>query len=459
VPRPGICRLLTLLAATAAFFIAGFLPAAQAASPSRRSVDQRIHAAVLKHSARQFEASAQQTAGARALVKQLAAREATLKARGAYQDSRVIDADGGVWLVLEGADAALGVNSHVNASPYPDGTVQIYRWTSAGWTEQGVVRASFGPIGGCCGISAVSLTGSHDPDFALAGGGAADTNWLAVVSDVGGRWHAVPFDYGYSNTTVVNGVPLRHDVETAIDASSSAGGPTTFDFESYKDGDFRPARPPGRSAPCSLPALDLAADPGEVAVLTFAKFACADGWALATGTGAGFSTQVVGLFEQVGTRWSPIEIDNGDSLGSDPGLYDIPLSLLRQLTAGFGPEVQPALATAPLIAKQASSEALYVNGVITADGADWYPTENLTGSVDSPGANAQIYRWSGSAWVQQGRVDHLPKSLNYFYALSGGWFEAVEVPETSDPGFKMEAGGSPSSATLADTGGTWHVAS
>jgi hypothetical protein len=459
VNRTGIWRLFTLLAVTATFVAVGCSSAATASAPNRHSADQPTHDGVLERSARQFSASAQQAAGARALVRQFAAHEVSLKAPGAYQASPVISADGGLWLVLEGADAAIGSNTSVTLSPYPDGKVQIYRWTTAGWTEQGVVRAYFGPIGGCCGISAVSLTGSHDPDFDVTGGGAADTNWLAVVSDVGGRWHADSFDYGYSNTTVVNGAPLHRGVETAIDASSSAGGPTTFEFETYQDGDFRPAPPPGRSAQCSLRALQLAADPAEVAVLTFSKFACADGWALAIGTGAGYSTQVVGLFEQVGTKWSTIEIDNGASLGSDPGLYDIPLSLLRQLATGFGPGVQPALATAPLIAKQVTNEALYVNGVITADGADWYLTEKLTGSAVSPGANAEIYRWSGSAWVEQGRVDHLPKSLDYFYALSGGWFEAVAVPGTSDPGFRMEAGGSPSSATLTDTGGAWHIAS
>ncbi|MGD0981413.1 MAG: hypothetical protein ABR946_08010, partial [Solirubrobacteraceae bacterium] len=108
-----------------------------------------------------------------------------MKAPGAYQASPVISADGGVWLVLEGADAAIGANPSVTVSPYPDATVEIFRWSRVGWTEQGVVRAYLGPIGGCCGISAVSLTGSPAPDFALSGGGAADTLWFAVVSDVG----------------------------------------------------------------------------------------------------------------------------------------------------------------------------------------------------------------------------------------------------------------------------------
>jgi hypothetical protein len=411
------------------------------------------------HAARAYAASPAQTAGERRLVRELAAHEVSVKAQGAYQASPVISADGHVWLVLEGADGAYGgTNSSVTASPYPDGTVKIYRWSASGWSEQAAVRGFFGPIGGCCGIAAASLTGSHDPDFTLTGGGAADTNWFSVVSDAGGSWHAVRFAYGYSTTTVVNAYAVEdRRIETAVDASSSAAGPTTLLFESYQDGEFRPAPPPARPASCSRAALQLAADPGELAVLTLSKFACADGWAMAIGTGAGFTGQVVALFEQARAKWNPIEVDNGDSLGSYPGIYDLPLTLLRQLAAGFGPAVAPALATASLIAERPESDALYVNGVIAADGGDWYLTETLTGSAESPGADAQIYRWSGSAWVQQGHVDNVPHALNYFYALSGGWFEPVTVAGTSDPGFKMDDSGTPSAPTLTNAGGTWHV--
>jgi hypothetical protein len=402
-------------------------------------------------------ASSRQTAEARALVKGFAAREASLKAPGAYQASPVLTIDGRSWLVLEGADAPSALNPRVTASPYPDGMVLIYRWTTRGWSEQASVRGWFGPIGGCCGISAVSVTGSADPDFALAAGGAADTNWLAVVSDVGGRWHAIPFDYGYSNTTVVNGEVGHGGVATEVDASSAAGGPTTSLYETYQDGVFRPAAPPGRSAPCSRSALESAAGDGQLEVFEFSKVACADGWAMALGTGAGYTTQVVGLFEAEGTRWGPVEVDNGDSLGSDPGIYDIPLLLLRQLTAGFGPSVAPALATAGLIAVPAMIGYVYLNGVIAADGAEWYVRETPTGSDESPGADAQIYRWSGSAWAQQGRVDQLPASLNYFQAPSGGWFEAITTAGSTTPEFTMQGANGPGTTVLSDVNGTWRV--
>jgi hypothetical protein len=456
--RTAFWRLLTLLAATATFVSFGFSSTAPVSTRNHPSTDQRIHAVVLERSAISFTPSAQQAAGARALVKRFAAHEMSLKAPGAYQASPVISADGGVWLVLEGADAAIGANPSATVSPYPDGTVEIFRWSTGGWTEQGVVRAYLGPIGGCCGISAVSLTGSRDTDFALAGGGAADTNWLSVVSDIGGRWHAVQFDYGYSDTTVVNGVPARGAVSTEVDASSAAGGPTTLLYETYRDGVFRPAAPPGRSPPCDVSDLQSAAGDAQLQVFEFTKFACADGWAMAIGSGAGYSGPVVGLFAADGTNWRSVEVDNGASLGSDPGIYDIPLSLLRQLTGAFGASVKPALATAQLIAAPAMTGYLYVNGVIRADGADWYVKETAAGSAASPGAEAEIYRWVGSTWVLQSRVDNLPNSLNYFRAISGGWFEAVNFPGTNVPGFKMQGPNSLSSAVLTDAGGTWHVA-
>jgi hypothetical protein len=414
--------------------------------------------ALLEELARPFGLSVRELVDAGALVEELAGHEARLKADGAYQSSNVLSARGQTWFVLSGPDASTSANASVTASPYPDGTVRIYRWSSAGWAQQGVVEGWFGPIGGCCGIAAVSLTGSRDPDFALMGGGAADTNWLAVVSDAGGRWHLVPFDYGYSDTTVVNGEPGARGVYTQVDASSAAGGPTTGLFETYQDGVFRPANPPGPSAPCSLSALQTAADPGQLAVLELTKSACADGWALAVGTGAGYTGQVVGLFEAGKSTWNTVELDNGDSVGSYPGIYDIPLSLLEHLAAGLGPGLRPALATAALIASPPMTGELYVNGVIVADGHDWYVVEKPTGSVEGPGANALVYQWSGTAWLKLGHVDHVPPSLNYFRALSGGWFEAVTVPGTADPAFMMQGAASSASEVLSDAGGYWHVA-
>ncbi len=310
------------------------------------------------------------------------------------------------------------------------------------------MRGWVGPIGGCCGIAAVFLTGSPEPDFALTGGGAADTLWLSIVSDVSGHWQLVPFDYGYSDTTVVNGSPAAHGVYTEVDASSSAAGPTTGLYETYQDGAFRPAVAPGVSAPCNLSALQLAADPGELAVLELDKFACADGWALAVGTGAGYTGQVVGLFEAAKSKWSAVQLDNGDSLGSDPGIYDVPLSLLQKLAAGLGPGLRPALATAALIASPAMTGFLYVNGVITADGSQWYVLEKPTGSSDSPGAEALVYRWSGTVWVKQGQVDRRPAVAELFpdairWLVRSRDLPGERWPSVHDAGLKLNGPSSP----------------
>jgi hypothetical protein len=420
-----------------------------------------IGSALLARLARPFGVAVREAATAGGLVEALAAREARLKASGMFQVSPVVSNAGAAWLVLEGADA--GISLKPTWMPYPNGTIWVYRWTDDAWSRQAVVRGFFGPVGGCCGITPERLTGSRDPDFALEGGGAADTNWLTVISDAGGRWNAVPFDYGYGMTSVVNGVPQHHDIWTEVDATSAAGGPTTTLFETYQDGAFRPATPPGRSAPCNRQGLQVAAGDAQLEVFAFAKIACEDGWAAAIGTGAGYTGQILALFQATATKWRTVEVDNGESLGSDPGIYDIPLSLLRQLTSGFGASVRPALAIASLIAMPAMRGWPYLNGVIAWNGTDWYVKETPTGSPTSPGADAEILRWTGNTWVKQGQVDNVPASLDYYQAVSGGWFEPLAIPGSHDPAFAMQAAfgvqgtPTPSTAILTDKGGAWHT--
>ena len=126
--------------------------------------------------------------------------------------------------------------------------VQVFRWSGRAWLLRGTVT---GPLGPSQWIPAASLTGSRDPDFAIQGCGAGDTNCLSVVSDVGGRWHAVPFVYGYGRSLEVNGVPVGHLVQTEVNACGCAGGPSTWTYERYANGIFRPANPPGREPSCS----------------------------------------------------------------------------------------------------------------------------------------------------------------------------------------------------------------
>ncbi len=440
----------------------GFAPARLLTVSPAQFADVGISPHLLRRLARPFPVQVRQVADAGTLVEEMAAREARVRAPGSYQASKVLGAGDETWFVLAGSNSPINDNSSVTASPYPDGTVRVYRWSSVGWIEQGAVRGWMGPISGCCGISAIFLTGSHVPDFAVTGGGAADTNWLSVVSDIGRHWHLLPFDYRYTDTTVVNGGPAGNGVATEVDATSSAAGPTTWLFETYSNGVFRPASPPGPRPPCSLPGLQAAADAGRAAAVEFIEYACADGWAMAVGTRDGYPGQVVGLFDASRAKWAVVELDSGGSLGCDPGIYDIPLPLLRQLAVRFGSALQPELATAPLIATNAMTGWPYLSGVITVGGVQWFIAERPTGGIEDPGATATVYRWSGSAWLRQGVVDHVPASLNY-YVWSGlhlrfGQFEAVTVAGAADSGFVLEGSGSSHPDVLTDAGGRWHYA-
>jgi hypothetical protein len=160
--------------------------------------------------------------------------------------------------------------------------------------------------------------------------------------------------------------------------------------------------------------LQQAADPSAFNV-TLSDFACADGWALATGTGIGYTGPVVGLFQATpgsdSGDWRTVELDNGISLGSYPGIYDLPLSVLCQLAAHFGPALRPELATTDLIASPAMIGYDYLAGVLTMNGVHWYVAEKPTGNDQTPGADAAIYRWSGTTWISQGEVKQLPDSL------------------------------------------------
>src|SRR5439155_27112620 len=132
----------------------------------------------------------------------------------------------------------------------------------------------------------------------VAGCGAGDTNCLSVVSDVGGHWHAVSFEYGYGRALEVNGVPMGHLVHTEVNACGCAGGPSTWMYERYHAGVFQPADPPTRASVCSPSLLASVADRWQIKVLHFDRVACAAGWALAVGTGAGFADRVVALFDR-----------------------------------------------------------------------------------------------------------------------------------------------------------------
>jgi hypothetical protein len=394
---------------------------------------------------------------------------AETKSDAAFGASDVVSRNGRLWLA---------VGSSPGGAPYMGGgaeptRVRIYRWSGTGWQLAGSVAGNLGPAQW---IKAVSLTGSRDPDFAIEGCGAGDTNCLSVVSDIGGRWHAVPFEYGYGQTLEVNGLPAGHLVYTQVDACSCAGGPTTITYERYQDGAFKPANPPGKDIPaCSPSWLATVAYTWEVQVLQFDHVACADGWALAVGTGTGFTGPVVGLFDRgwKHKQWALLTLDNGNALPVAPAVYDLPLSLLLRLAARFGPALAPQVAAAKLIARL---QSLYgfdwpqQNGIVNAGGAEWLvaatPTGRARNDYSSPPADAVIYHWNGGSWVVDGRVPHLLNHLNV--DAWGGWFKAVPTRSSSSVAFELVGScctttssgvntNAHSTALLTNEGGTWHV--
>jgi hypothetical protein len=340
---------------------------------------------------------------------------------------------------------------------------RVYRWSGSTWKLDGAVTADLGPSQW---IKAVLLTGSRDPDFAIQGCGAGDTNCLGIVSDIGGRWHAVRFEYGYGAATEVNGLPVGHHlVQTEVDACGCAGGPSTWTYERYRSGMFRTVDPPGYVTRCSASSLTRVADPSSIQVLRFEHVACAHGWALAVGTGAGFTGRVVGLFDRGyrGSRWHLITLDNGAALPAAPAIYDLPLPLLERLARRLGQTLTRELAAAKLIARLESRYRFHwpqQNAIVRARGADWLVAVVRAGRAPNdyspfPVA-AAVYRWAGGRWAFRGGVQHLPNAMNLTWF--GGWF--VAVPAHAPPAVAFAVAGSDSNtrSVITNAGGAWHVA-
>jgi hypothetical protein len=328
-----------------------------------------------------------------------------------------------------------------------------------------------GPLAPSQWLRAASLTGSRDPDFAVQGCGAGDTNCLSVVSDVGGRWHAVPFEYGYGRSLEVNGIPVGHLVQTEVDACGCAGGPSTWTYERYAKGVFRPIDGPGRKPRCSTSVFEAIADVWQTKVLRFSRVGCAGGWALAVGDGAGFSGHAVGLFDRGsdGRRWHLLTLDNGNALPAAPAIYDLPLSLLTRLAAPAGRTLRPHLAAARLIARLQSRYHFawaQQNGIVGAGGRRWLiavlPAGPAPNDYSPPAVGAVIYRWDGNRWAVDGRLPRVRHHLNVDWF--GGWFISVRAPQPSAVAFELvgsccttTGGGAHSTGLITNAGGSWHV--
>lgn len=334
----------------------------------------------------------------------------------------------------------------------------VYRWAGNEWTRVGDV--AWTGWGDSRWPTAESLTGSRDPDFAVAGCGAADTICLSVVSDIGGRWHLVPFEYGDGRAIVVNGVPQGHFVLTQVDACGCAGGPTTSMYERYARGVFRPAYGPVKHPRCSKSDLEETAGVGSVATLQFDHFACAADWALAVGTGAGYDGPVVGLFNRQFGRpnsWRMISLDNGLSLPTASEIYDLPPVLLISLERKLGPSFTPILRATQLVVRLRNAHrSLWTAGLARAKDALWLV------EVDRKPRrrfSAEVYRWGGSHWVAAGTIGNDDR----LRAFSWGWFVALPGSPGVAFGWATSDWPNPTPAppgkfVITNAGGRWHVA-
>jgi hypothetical protein len=363
---------------------------------------------------------------------------------GPVAASRVVMRDGTTWFAVAGRVTA------------PRAKLVVYRWSANRWRKYGASTEL--PVGDLGAIGVASLTGSQDPDFVLYSGGA-DNSYLSVVSDRGGRWHSVPLDAGYGHGPMIDAQGVHgHLIETATNSCGCASGVGTYGWARYGGGIFHPATPPGRLPSCTPSHLAMVADPQGALGISFTRAHCTDGWALAVGTGSGYAGDAVGLFDQIDGRWKLITLDDGSGLGLDPGILDLPRTLLLKLARPLGNAVAPAASSTDVFARfsREHPDGKYglssMSGVMAADGANWLITE---GQDDQRPMDLDLYRWSGSAWNLASAFTR----IRVHGAIIGlpGWYRAESNPATSTPSFVVRGEAPAWRATISYRDGAWGI--
>lgn len=195
------------------------------------------------------------------------------------------------------------------------------------------------------------------------------------------------------------------------------------------------------------------ADPGVAQTLAFRRASCAGGWALAVGSGSGYSGPVLGLFNEQDRHWKLITLDDGSGLGLDPGMYDLPLPTLYRLAAGLGPSVQPAVASAAL-SNGLNQNLDSVSGVMTINATDWVIKAQQ--SANRATVDVAVYEWTGSSWAIRAQLDNIP-DRGSLTELNGWYSDAT--PFGSQTVALVVRGILPSwSVLITDAGGYWRVA-
>ena len=218
----------------------------------------------------------------------------------------------------------------------------IYRLDHLRLRVDGSVRLPAGfPIRPNETLTASALVPGVAPTFAVRQWGA-DSLWFAIAARRRGRWQMIPFDDMYATRhpyTFALGAS-HHLVHGLFDACSCASGPTTEQWYRFARGVFVATTPPDTRSDCSTATLNrarhwprLAYEPLLQAIdrpLTISRFACANGWALATN-----GTEVA-VYEQRSTGWLRVGIGSPRQIMSRV-VFAMPRSLLDRLALRLGP--------------------------------------------------------------------------------------------------------------------------
>jgi hypothetical protein len=239
--------------------------------------------------------------------------------------SPVVEQHGALWMATATEAGDGGISVH------------IYQWGDGKWTVRAVISGlNGGSAGGFGTLTAVDVTGSTDPDFALMTEGA-DTQWFSLISDIGGTWHAVPFDYGSGLTTAIDAAGVKGAlVHTEANTCGCADGVETYLWERFVNGTFQPTSPPGRPAVCPSETFQRMVDPGETDGFAIAAVKCEDGWAIARITELGLSQAAAAVFTWKDSHWQLLFLSDGSALSVQTELYDFPTSLLVSLEREVG---------------------------------------------------------------------------------------------------------------------------
>jgi hypothetical protein len=303
--------------------------------------------------------------------------------------------------------------------------LRVYRWRHARWGLDGTVelpRDLPTPDTAGEGLRFTSLTGGVTPDFTAHAWGA-DTAWFALAARSRGHWRIVPFDdqFGRRHAYTFAYGAEHHLIHGGFDSCGCASGPTTDQWYRFAHGVFVAANPPGQQAVCTAKALGAAShwpplpyDPlvrGVARPFHVVRFACADGWALAT------DGHKVSVYEQhgphlndpIGHSWLRVGVGTPLLVGTRTD-FAMPRSLLSRLGAKIGVRFPPAQLepTSPAAPRPTPWQRAPIS--VRVQPGDTYSATNLfdgrpkvltvTITSRTSGRSVTRFHWRNGGWVR-----------------------------------------------------------